>query len=78
MLSTEASFPEPKPVFHVGGREDHTNAFAEQMKSVEMARAAIRATNTPVETYIHDGGHIWPSDATARIVAFLHTRTLKQ
>jgi polyhydroxybutyrate depolymerase len=78
MLSTEASFPEPKPVFHVGGREDHTNEFAEQMKSVEMARAANRATRTPVETYIHGGGHIWPSDATARIVAFLRTKTLTQ
>jgi polyhydroxybutyrate depolymerase len=78
MLSTEASFPEPKPVFHVGGREDHTNEFAEQMKSVEMARAANRATRTPVETYIHDGGHTWPSDTTARIVAFLRTKTLMQ
>lgn len=76
MLSTEASFPEPKPVFHVGGREDHTNAFTEQMRSVEMAREANRVTHTPVETYIHDGGHIWPSDATTRIVAFLRTKTL--
>jgi polyhydroxybutyrate depolymerase len=76
MLSADVSFPEPKPLFHVGGREDHTNAFAEQMKSVEMARAVNQATRTPVETYIHEGGHVWPADTTARIVAFLHTKTL--
>jgi predicted esterase len=78
MLSTEASFAEPKPVFHVGGRADRTNAFEEQMKSVELARAANRATGTPVETYIHDGGHYWPPDTTARIVAFLKPRTLSK
>ena len=78
MLSTEATFAEPKPVFHVGGRADRTNAFEEQMKSVERARAANRATGTPVETYIHDGGHYWPPDTTARIVAFLKTRTLSK
>ena len=76
MLSTEATFAEPKPVFHVGGRADRTNAFDEQMKSVDMARAANRATRTPVETYIHDGGHYWPPDTTARIVAFLRTKAL--
>jgi polyhydroxybutyrate depolymerase len=76
MLSTEATFPEPKPVLHVGGRADRTNAFDEQMKSVELARATNRATRTPVETYIHDGGHSWPADTTARIVAFLRTKTL--
>jgi polyhydroxybutyrate depolymerase len=76
MLSAEASFPEPKPVLHVGGRADQTNAFDEQMKSVQLARAANQATLTPVETYIHDGGHYWPPDTTARIVAFLRTKTL--
>lgn len=76
MLSAETSFPEPKPVLHVGGREDRTNAFAEQMKSVDLARAANQATRTPVETHIHEGGHIWPPDTTDRIVAFLRTRTL--
>jgi surfactin synthase thioesterase subunit len=46
------------------------------MKSVQLARAANQATRTPVETYIHDGGHYWPPDTTARIVAFLRTKTL--
>ncbi|MEQ1581670.1 MAG: prolyl oligopeptidase family serine peptidase [Steroidobacteraceae bacterium] len=76
MLSADTALMEPKPVFHVGGRADRTNAFDEQMKSVELARAANRATGTPVETYIHNGGHYWPPDTTARIVAFLRTRTL--
>lgn len=76
MLSAEGSLLEPKPVLHVGGRADRTNAFDEQMKSVELARTANRATHTPVETYIHDGGHYWPPDTTARIVAFLRTKTL--
>jgi polyhydroxybutyrate depolymerase len=76
MLSADASLSDPKPVFHVAGRADRTNAFDEQMKSVELARTANRATGTPVETYIHDGGHYWPPDTTARIVAFLRTKTL--
>lgn len=76
MLSADVSLREPKPVFHVAGRADRTNAFDEQMKSVELARAANRATGTPVETYLHDGGHYWPPDTTARIVAFLKPKSL--
>jgi polyhydroxybutyrate depolymerase len=76
MLSADVSLTEPKPVFHVAGRADRTNAFDEQMKSVELARAVNLATGTPVETYIHNGGHYWPPDTTARIVAFLKPKTL--
>jgi polyhydroxybutyrate depolymerase len=76
MLSADTTLAEPKPVLHVAGRADRTNAFDEQMKSVEMARATNRATRTPVETYVHDGGHYWPPDTTARIVAFLKTKAL--
>jgi polyhydroxybutyrate depolymerase len=77
MLSAETSLQVPKPVLHVAGRADRTNAFDEQMKSVELARAANRTTNTPVETYIHDGGHYWPPDTSARIVAFLKPKVLQ-
>lgn len=76
MLSAETTLAEPKPVLHVAGRADRTNAFDEQMKSVALARAANRATGTVVETYLHDGGHYWPPDTTARIVAFLRTKSL--
>jgi len=78
MPSADIAITEPKPVLHVGGRADHTNEFAEQMKSVELARAVNKATRTPVETYIHDGGHYWPSDTTGRIVAFLRTQALSR
>ena len=76
MLSADVSLLEPKPVLHVAGRADRTNAFDEQMKSVELARTANRATGTPVETYLHNGGHYWPPDTTGRIVAVLRTKTL--
>jgi len=78
MLSAETSLQVPKPVLHVAGRADRTNGFDEQMKSVELARAANRATGTPVETYIHDGGHYWPPDTSARIVAFLKPKVLQR
>lgn len=70
MMSTEAAFAEPKPILHVGGREDRTNSFADQMKSVEMAREANRASVTPVETYVHRGGPVLSAGNTECIFAF--------
>lgn len=64
-------------VCHDAGRADRTHAFDEQTKSVELARAANRATGTPVATYIHDGGHYWPPDTSARIIAFFKPKVLQ-
>jgi polyhydroxybutyrate depolymerase len=44
MLTANVSLTDPKPFVHIGGREDHQNAFAEQLRSVEMGRAVDGAT----------------------------------
>ena len=60
----------PCPLIHVGGRADRVVAFAQQEKAVDAVRA-INGKQADVEFVVHSGGHAWPGDATAKIVAFL-------
>jgi polyhydroxybutyrate depolymerase len=87
MLAPGLRLTEPKPVIHIAGREDHQNEFRLQIESIELARQADRtgpgkscgdtctiysgASGQNVMTVLHSGGHVYPSDATRRIVAFL-------
>ena len=73
MLTAPVSFAVPKPLLHIGGEQDRQNDFREQLASIELARKA-NGKNAPVESFIHAGGHIWPSEATQRIVAFFRAR----
>jgi polyhydroxybutyrate depolymerase len=86
MLTANTTFQHPKPLLHIGGRQDRQNEFQLQLASVEMGRRTntvqgpgvscgdsclvYRDGEQPVMTILHDGGHVYPSDATARIVQF--------
>ena len=87
MLAPSLMLAEPKPVIHIGGREDHQNEFQLQLASIAMARRVNGATGdgkvcgpacleyasskrAPVMTVLHDGGHVYPSNATELIVRF--------
>ena len=59
----------PCPMLHIGGRNDPIVAFKSQERAVEAARK-VNGTNAPVEFVIHNGGHEYPKDAAAKIVAF--------
>jgi polyhydroxybutyrate depolymerase len=69
MLAPGLTLSVPKPVLHIGGREDHQNDFQLQMESVAMARR-VNGAAAPVMTILHAGGHFYPDDATANIVDF--------
>lgn len=87
MLAPSLTLAEPKPMIHIGGREDHQNEFQLQVASIELARRVNGATgvgkacgpacleyasskHAPVVTVLHDGGHVYPSNATELIVRF--------
>lgn len=77
---------EPKPLLHIGGREDHQVEFTLQLAAIDLARQADHtgagkpcggnctvypgASGISVMTVLHPDGHVYPSDATNRIVAF--------
>lgn len=69
MLTAPVTISEPRPVLHIGGREDRQNDFKLQLESIELARRA-NGTRAPVETILHPGGHVYPDGATERIVEF--------
>ena len=82
----------PKPVWHLAGRNDDLVKFAWQERMIDAVRRinqcgpaqpAVQGQvsypskiGAPVVTYIHDGGHTFPSEAPALIVAFLKTHAL--
>ena len=51
----------------VGPRRDELSGYAEY--------PATDATGADVATYLHDGGHAFPAEATPRIVAFFRAHT---
>ena len=59
----------PCPVLHIGARNDPIVDFKTQERAVEAARK-INGTNAPVELVVHNGGHAYPGDASAKIIAF--------
>jgi len=86
MLAPGLTLRQPKPVLHIGGREDHQNEFTVQLASIELAKQTDHAGagkpcgdnctvyqgtgGTTVMTLLHGGGHVYPPGASERIVAF--------
>ncbi len=67
----------PCPVLHIAGKNDTIVDFTTQERAVEAAKK-VNGTNAPVEFIVHNGGHTYPADASAKIVAFFkqHARPL--
>ena len=92
MLAPSLTFSEPKPVVHIGGQNDRTNAFALQVQSIELAKRVngvsgkgescghecVLSTGkgAPVMTMIHPGGHIYPEGTSELIVKFFKQQRL--
>lgn len=92
MLAPSMTLNEPKPVVHVGGQQDRTNAFALQVQSIELAKKVNRVAGkgescghdcvlysgkgAPVMTMIHNGGHIYPEGTSELIVKFFKQQRL--
>ena len=88
MLAEGLTLPAPKPVIHIGGKQDRQNDITLQLESIELARRADGAMaagrncgdnctayagkdGVTVMTVLHPAGHVYPSDATTRIVTCL-------
>jgi polyhydroxybutyrate depolymerase len=94
MLAPSLTLKEPKPVVHIGGQQDRTNAFAEQVQSIELAKRVngvsgksescghecmlYAGKGAPVMTMIHRGGHIYPEGTSELIVRFFKQHALRQ
>jgi polyhydroxybutyrate depolymerase len=92
MLAPSMTLNEPKPVVHVGGQQDRTNAFALQVQSIELAKKVngvsgkgescghncvlYSGKGAPVMTMIHNGGHIYPEGTSELIVKFFKQQRL--
>jgi len=92
MLAPSLTLSEPKPVVHVGGQQDRTNAFALQVQSIELAKRVngvegkgdacghdcvlYSGKGAPVMTMIHSGGHIYPEGTSELIVKFFNQQRL--
>lgn len=92
MLAPSMTLNEPKPVVHVGGQQDRTNAFALQAQSIELAKKVngvsgkgescghncvlYSGKGAPVMTMIHNGGHIYPEGTSELIVKFFKQQRL--
>lgn len=68
-LQPSVRLTQPRPVFHVAGRQDPQILFADQEAAIEAARRA-NGSAAPVETWIHPGGHTYPAGTSQRIAAF--------
>jgi polyhydroxybutyrate depolymerase len=66
----------PCPVLHIAGTNDTIVNFKMQERTVEAARR-VNSTNAPVEFVVHNGGHTYPEDAPARIIAFFKKHARK-
>ena len=82
----------PKPVWHLAGRNDDLVKFSWQERMIDTVRRinqcdpaqpAVKGQVTypskvgaPVVTYLHAGGHTFPAEAPALIIAFLKTHAL--
>jgi polyhydroxybutyrate depolymerase len=61
----------PKPVLVIAGRNDELVKFSWQQIMIEFLEK--RKGATPVETFIHEGGHAFPKDVPERIAAFFRS-----
>jgi polyhydroxybutyrate depolymerase len=94
MLAPSLTLHEPKPVVHIAGQQDRTNAFAVQMQSIELAKRVngvsgkgkscghdcmlYAGNGAPVMTMIHPGGHIYPEGTSELIVRFFKEHALRR
>jgi polyhydroxybutyrate depolymerase len=85
-LDSAETLTTPRALLAVAGREDTTDPFPLQVASIQAARQADGATGagqpcgpyctfyaspkTPVKTFIHPMGHVYPPWASAQIVKF--------
>lgn len=76
----------PKPLFHVAGTADTVIMFADQQQAIDAAKqidgvtgkgascgkgcTSYTAGRADLMTWIHSGGHEYPSDTSERIAAF--------
>jgi polyhydroxybutyrate depolymerase len=86
ILSDRSVALSPKPAFHTAGRSDPLVKFAWQERMIEEIRKVNRCVEgkpwrpfctlfpseigTPVVTYVHPGGHDYPTEASEAIVNF--------
>jgi polyhydroxybutyrate depolymerase len=82
----------PKPLLQVGGKADGNIRFELQEQAMETARRVDgvsrgescgpnctlypSANNTPVVTFIHQGGHEWPDGISQQIARFFQAHAL--
>jgi len=94
MLAPSLTLKEPKPVVHIAGQQDRTNAFALQMQSIELAKRVNGVSGkgescghecllypgkgAAVMTMIHPGGHIYPEGTSELIVRFFKQHALRR
>lgn len=65
----------PCPLLHIGSKKDPIVKWEQQAAVIEAAKR-INGSQAPVEVSLHDQGHLYPDDASARIIAFFkaHSR----
>jgi polyhydroxybutyrate depolymerase len=94
MLAPSLKLREPKPVVHIAGQQDRTNAFDVQVQSIELAKQVngvsgkgkscghecvlYAGKGAPVMTMIHPGGHTYPDGTSELIVRFFKQHALRQ
>jgi polyhydroxybutyrate depolymerase len=59
----------PCPLMHIGAKNDSIVKWEQQQTAIDAAKK-LNAGKAPVEVVLHDGGHSYPSDAPAKLVAF--------
>ncbi len=94
MLAPSQMLNVPKPVVHIAGQQDRTNAFALQVQSIELAKRVNGVSDkgkscghdcmlytgkgAPVMTMIHPGAHTYPEGTSELIVRFFKQHALRQ
>jgi polyhydroxybutyrate depolymerase len=69
MLRPSVRLTQPRPVFHIAGKNDTQIPFAAQQEAIETARR-VNGGAAPVLTWFHDGGHEYPRTASDQIAKF--------
>lgn len=60
----------PLPCFHIAGEKDEIVPFARQSETIEHLRGLNAASGVRFEAWVHPGGHAYPVEGPARVVAF--------
>ena len=67
----DRSLLKPKPVLHIGGKNDALVKFAWQQAMIDLLKKSNGTQ--PVETYLYNGGHPFPQEAPEKIAAFFQS-----